>query len=492
MSLNSTQRVQKVFELIRIKGGKEYQDYVPALSDKSPISDVGTPVLTNPLVFKQFTSLLGAFIEYRVWKDAWSNPLSQMIMKNGQPFGEFSGDVANNPVVPRQYDPTHPERVLDYAVTQDYVAFYARNVKELFKLSIPYEDMKGAFQSYEKFDEYIQMKLSSLETGYQLSMFNHIFEAIVTNYNAGVFVESDFHIPETPTTDDYAKFTTLVKSLTQKFQYISSDYNHYSILEGALGEFKGYSKKEDIYVIGTIDWMTENNVKYLASIFNLEKAEIENRIIAVPEFAYTYWDYDDNGNPTTEHKVSCPIECMVVDQRAFSFKRDLDLDASMFNEQTLVTNYFKHFWATYSISPFANCVVFTKNIDQDITTSIYVADYGNSEGERFIDIKSIGAKQTLTMGTVPDNPIPLGRVSFTVADIVSNFDEPIDVDTLNTNLSNYIKLPNTDEQTPLKYTFTGVVDESADSATVILNMRFDILNPIITIPIIAVLYKPAG
>ena len=44
MALTSTQRVQKIFELIRIKGGKQYQDYVPALTEKSPISDVGTVV----------------------------------------------------------------------------------------------------------------------------------------------------------------------------------------------------------------------------------------------------------------------------------------------------------------------------------------------------------------------------------------------------------------------------------------------------------------
>lgn len=488
MALTSTQRVQKIFELIRIKGGKQYQDYVPALTEKSPISDVGTVVLNNPMVFKQFTSLLGAFIEYRVWKNAWSNPLAMMVQKNGQPFGEYSGDIANNPVVPRQYDPTHPERVLDYAITTDYVAYYSRNVKEVFKLSIPYEDMKGAFQSYEKFDEYVQMKLSSLESGYQLSMYNHILEAIVTNYNAGLFVQSDFMIPEKPTEEDYSDFTSHVKKLNKKFQFISSDYNRYGKLENSLGEFRGYSKANDIYVIGTIDFLTDNEVKYLAAVFNLEKAEIENRIISIPEFAYTYWDYDEDGNPTVEHKVSTPIQCMVVDQRAFNFKRDLELDSSYFNEQTLVSNYFKHFWATYGISPFANCVVFTKTEPTEKLENIIIDDYGRDDGEHIIDIKKTGNTQILTLKTIPHfNALVNKPVAITVANIINNFKVPIDVSTLNKNIASYITLPTTTDANG-KLIFTGVVNESLDSADVILNIKIRGYDSI-TIPVICTLYK---
>ena len=489
MALTSTQRVQKIFELIRIKGGKQYQDYVPALTEKSPISDVGTVVLNNPMVFKQFTSLLGAFIEYRVWKNAWSNPLAQMVQKTGQPFGEYSADIANNPVIPRQYDPTHPERILDYAMTKDFVAYYSRNVKEVFKLSIPYEDMKGAFQSYDKFDEYIQMKLSSLESGYQLSMYNHILEAIVTNYNAGMFVISDFVIPENPTTDDYAKFTTLVKTLSKKFQFVSSDYNRYGKLENSLGDFRGYSKAEDIYIIGTIEWLTENNVKYLSSVFNLEKAEIENRIIAIPEFAYTYWDYDEDGNPSVEHKVTTPIQCMVVDQRAFNFKRDLELDSSYFNEQTLVSNYFKHFWATYGISPFANCVVFVQvDKSHQPNYNIVIDDYGRPDGERYIDIKTTGHTQILTFDGIPIDSITYNTpVQISVGSIVKNFNEPVDLSAMNSNLSTYINYEGTTSSNGT-LTFTGVTDEKLDHADVILNVKFTEYD--VTIPVIATLYKP--
>lgn len=489
MALTSTQRVQKIFELIRIKGGKQYQDYVPALTEKSPISDVGTVVLNNPMVFKQFTSLLGAFIEYRVWKNAWSNPLAQMVQKTGRPFGEYSADIANNPVIPRQYDPTHPERVLDYAMTKDFVAYYSRNVKEVFKLSIPYEDMKGAFQSYDKFDEYIQMKLSSLESGYQLSMYNHILEAIVTNYNAGMFVTSDFVIPENPTSDDYAKFTTLVKSLSKKFQFVSSDYNRYGKLENSLGDFRGYSKAEDIYIIGTIEWLTENNVKYLSSVFNLEKAEIENRIIAIPEFAYTYWDYDEDGNPSVEHKVSTPIQCMVVDQRAFNFKRDLELDSSYFNEQTLVSNYFKHFWATYGISPFANCVVFVqRDTNVEPTYNIVIDDYGRDDDEKVIDIKKRRNLQILKFSGIPFDDITQSQqVEVSVGSIVKNFNEPVDFSVLNTNLKTYINWQVTSSSKGT-LTFTGLFDETPDHADVILNIKFTKYN--ITVPVIATLYKP--
>lgn len=107
MALNSA---QSIFNLIRVRASKEYQDFVPALTDKSPIGDVATPILTNPLIFKEFSILLGALLEVEVDKRVWQNPLAELIKSNGRPLGEYSAEVTNNPVTPRQYDPLNPEK----------------------------------------------------------------------------------------------------------------------------------------------------------------------------------------------------------------------------------------------------------------------------------------------------------------------------------------------------------------------------------------------
>lgn len=348
MALNSA---QAIFNLIRIRASEMYQDTVPALSDKSPIGDVATPILTQPVVLKEFTELLGAFIKMKVDERAWSNPLAELIKSAGAPLGEYSAEVATNPVAPKAYDALHPEKILEYAMAQDFVYYYARNVKELFEISIPYEDIKGAFQTYDTFNNYVSMKIASLESGRQLSMYNHIMESIVVNYNAGLFPVSDVLLKA----DNYAKWVTELKTAVDDFAFPNTKYNRYNELAGAVGTFKAWTNPDDVYIIATNKWINSVNVNFLASVFNINRADIAQRIIKVPEFGYTVYN-DETGAEI--QRVTTNIGCMVIDRRMFNFTSDLDIDNSFFNERTLVQNIYKHWWATYSISPFGNSLVF--------------------------------------------------------------------------------------------------------------------------------------
>lgn len=351
MALNSA---QSIFNLIRIRASKEYQDIVPALSDKSPIGDVATPILTNPLVFKEFSILLGALLEVEVDKRVWNNPLAELIRSNGRPLGEYSAEVSNNPVTPRPYDPLNPEKVLEYAMLDDKVAYYVRNVKELFKVSIAREDMMGAFQSYDTFNDYVSMKLASLESGRQISMFNHVFEAIVANYNAGALVVSD--VKTTP--GNYANWTVAAKNAIDGFQYPSTLYNKYGSLAGANGDFKGWTNVDDIYIMATANWINSADVNFLATLFNIERAELQKRIIKVIDFGYDAYKEVD-GETVFDKHVTTDIDAIIFDRRMLHFTSDLDIDETFYNPETLVTNYYKHWWAKYQLSPFANCIVFT-------------------------------------------------------------------------------------------------------------------------------------
>ena len=363
MALNSA---QSIFNLIRIKASKEYQDEVPALSEKSPIGDVATPILTQPMIFKEFSILLGAFLEYEVNKRVWNNPLAELIRSNGRPLGEYSAEIANNPVTPRPYNPNEPEKVLEYAMLDDKVAYYVRNVKELFKVSIAREDMMGAFSSYDNFNDYVSMKLASLESGRQISMFNHIFESIVANYNAGALVVSDVHTGP----DTYAEWTIEAKNAIDGFAYPSTDYNKYGSLAGANGDFKGWTNPDDIFIMATFDWINSADVNFLATLFNIEKADLNRRIIKVKDFGYDSYKDDGNGNTVFDKHITTPIQAMIFDRRMLHFTSDLEIDETFYNPETLVTNYMKHWWSTFQCSPFANCIVFTKAEDVPKITAV--------------------------------------------------------------------------------------------------------------------------
>jgi len=328
-----------------------YKNNVPALTESTPISVVGNVVLTQPLVYKEFTMLFGALIETEVIKRKWENPLRDLIGV-GSPLGEFRAEVGMNPATPHDYDPNHPERVLEYAMSDDdKVAYYSRNIKEFFKVSFAYEDMKGAFESYGAFDDYYQEKIATLESGKEMSAYNHVMEAICVNYMSGVFKKSPLTL-----SNNYGAWVEDVKNVVDYMKFPSDTFNNYENLQGANGKWLAWSKPEDLYIMATSSWINGVDVNFLTGLFNLDKAEIAQRIIKVPSFSYNTYDADGNYLDT----VDTDIAAAIIDRRALKCRDDLALDLSNFNEQTLVTNFFKHYWATYAISPLANVYVYTK------------------------------------------------------------------------------------------------------------------------------------
>lgn len=443
---------QSIFNLIRIRASKEYQDTVPALTDKSPIGDVATPILTNPLIFKEFSILLGAFLEYEVNNRVWDNPLAELIRSNGRPLGEYTGEIANNPVTPRPYNPNEPEKVLEYAMLDDKVAFYVRNVKELFKVSIAREDMMGAFASFDNFNDYVSMKLASLESGRQLSMFNHVFEAIVANYNAGALVVSDVHTGS----DNYAAWTVAAKNAIDGFAYPSTNYNMYGQLAGANGDFKGWTNPDDIYIMATANWINSADVNFLATLFNIDRADLRKRIIKVIDFGYDAYKKDaETGETVFDRHITTDIDAIIFDRRMLHFTNDLEIDDTFYNPETLVTNYYKHWWATYQLSPFANCIVFTKDTSTK-PTNLSPRTVELSDEVSSVDI-AVTPKTAVISSITCANVSVLGGETF--AEMTTE------------NWNNYIALNTTTPGTITVSLADGVITSEGDSVAAVFNIE---------------------
>ena len=462
MALNSA---QSIFNLIRVRASKEYQDAVPALSDKSPIGDVATPILTQPLIFKEFSILLGAFLEFEVNKRVWNNPLAELIRSNGRPLGEYSAEIANNPVTPRPYEPTQPEKLLEYKMLDDKVAYYVRNVKELFKVSIAREDMMGAFSSYDNFNDYVSMKLASLESGRQISMFNHIFEALVANYNAGALVVSDV----TTGNGNYAAWTVAAKNAIDGFQYPSTDYNKYGSLAGANGDFKGWTNADDIYIMATFDWINSADVNFLATLFNIERAELQKRIIKVPDFGYDVYKKDESGETVFDKRITTDIDAMIFDRRMLHFTSDLEIDETFYNPETLVTNYMKHWWSTFQCSPFANCVVFTKGEPEPTVESIS-PEFATIDSAKDIDD---------TLATIIVTPADIELTSDDIVcssaySLVPDDDYTTFKDMTQANYDDYIAVTINDNVVTIKTKVAIVADDAASISLLIGGKLFNL------------------
>ena len=110
------------------------------------------------------------------------------------------------------------------------------------------------------------------------------------------------------------------------------------------------------------------DVEVLASAFNMDKAEFMGHRVLVDAFNELDTDrlailFDDDPNyvPLTEEEVATlsSIKAVLVDKDWFMIFDNFMNFTEQYNGEGLYWNYWYHVWKTFSISPFANAIVFT-------------------------------------------------------------------------------------------------------------------------------------
>lgn len=368
---------QALFEWIRVKGQDVFGDTVPKITSKTPISSVWTPILEQPdIMFPEFTRLLGAWMRDDINNKEWSHPLINDIIENGNnnPIGSYVRGIGANPQSPMEFDPLHPERVLDYKLTNDFVVYYCRNIKKLFKVSIPLTEAQEWFTSWDRAGDYIQMKRNQIVNGLKKYQFEAIKQTFVANAEAGCLPIR--HIGYTigqGTTTDFENIALEFHNLTDDFPYYKPDYCGYNKLTDKEDEYLAFTDPDDIRFIGRNDFFNEQTVKFLASTYHYSLAEIQEKIHRIDNFDFPI--YDQFGKKLGEKKSN--IACVVTDINAIKCRTDFEKDGQTYNEETLVQNLFKHYWATFYIDMLANCVVY---LDGEAESDEVLVDVAFNEG----------------------------------------------------------------------------------------------------------------
>lgn len=125
---------------------------------------------------------------------------------------------------------------------------------------------------------------------------------------------------------DYLGFLTKVKNIVKGMKFVNADYNTYGL--------KRRTRPEDIYIIAPYQLITETDVESLSAVFNLDKAEIRDRIIEIDTTT------DTNGDYTV----------YIVDQNALQIVTQTYKMLDQENADGDFWNYFLHVNRLYAIS----------------------------------------------------------------------------------------------------------------------------------------------
>lgn len=125
---------------------------------------------------------------------------------------------------------------------------------------------------------------------------------------------------------DYLGFLKAVKKIVKGMKFVNTKYNTYGLKRG--------TNESDIYIVAPADLITDTDVDSLSGLFNLDKAEIRNRIIEID----------------TEPDADGDYLVYIVDQNAIRIRTQTNKIKDQENGEGDFWNYFLHIKRMYAIS----------------------------------------------------------------------------------------------------------------------------------------------
>lgn len=406
MATSKAQRAVNTFNTVRNTSSDAFKSVVP-LATISNISEIST-VLFNDDYTAQYNEFVGNLVN-RIFKTvistrSFNNPLA-ILKKGNYALGVDIQDIYTNPTEGHDYEmsETAMSEILKIYKGDTKTAYYRRNRRRKFPITIAREELQAAFISWEDFGKFIDSQITAVYNGNYIEEFQWTKQlvdyAYEQNYANVVTLASDITDKESA-----ENFLVDVRATYLNFLLPSTQYNAYQKMNpDDTKAVNTWSQEGGIVLIITNQALSQINVKALASAFNLELADFMGRVISVDKFA----------NPN--------IKAVLADESFFQIWDNIFRMDQFYNASTMSWNYFLHVWNTFAISPFANVTIFATND----TVAMQSMSFANTS----VNV-TMGTPQDVTLNITPSNATT--PVTFTSSNT--------DIATVTSSASNTVKI----------------------------------------------------
>lgn len=336
--LNST-----ILERAWLSGTNDYQQRIPNPSTSSYAEHVAAifEPMNNDL-FNQFTGMLNGLIGTTVESDLFENPLA-VVKKPAVRFGNSERAVAFKYLQAHSYAPD-TETLLKVEKPEIVEWFYSVGTPRRYEFSWSRYELERAFASDGYgFDDMLTGMISQMyssanydEMNIMLQMFAEANQRFSALYN--------YNLSAAPTTEATAKeLLTGIRAVAGRMKFPTTLYNHIDV--------PVHENGDGLVLFITPEAMANLDVQALAYVFQLDKADIQYRIIEVPEF---------------------PIANVVAAlcSEDFIYVRDVrnGIEPPFYNPENMTYKYYYHVAQLIGVNPAANCVLFSTNAGTNVPT----------------------------------------------------------------------------------------------------------------------------
>lgn len=348
-----------ILNVIRNNASVDYRNYVPKAdaNDVESVRTIGAIIMDYPALQNEFlNALVNRIGRVMLTSKMYSNPIA-FFKKGVLEYGESIEEIFVNIAKVQEFNPEIAEQEVFKRVVPDVrAAFHIMNYQKFYKATVTQEQLKQAFLSWDGVTDLIARIVDSMYTGANYDEF------LVMKYLLARHILDGRVYPVTVPTvnaENAKAIVTTVKGVSNKLTFMNSDYNPAAV--------RTFTDKTDQYMIVNSVFDATMDVNVLASAFNMDKAEFLGHRVLIDGFGDLdvarlgeIFAGDPTYNEPSQDELTAlnAIPAVIVDKDWFMVFDMLTQFTEQYNGQGLYWNYFYHVWKTFSVSPFANSVLF--------------------------------------------------------------------------------------------------------------------------------------
>lgn len=326
----------------------------------------------------------------RMWKDKWA-----VFDMGKMDYGETIEEIFVNIAKPHSYDPAKAEtQVFKREIPDVRAAFHSMNYQKFYKVTISNDQLRQAFLSYYDMNELIARIVDSLYTAMNLDTFlTKKYMLAREAINGGIYTVVTKPISGDGADPDDA--ITKYRQYTNNLEFLKTLYNRAGV--------RNSTPIADQVIIVPNEAEATLGVKVLAAAFNLSEVDYISKRIAVDSFEFDADDEarlaelfanDDTYKPFTgeEKKALQLISAVKLAKDWFMCFDNFEQFTENYNGEGLYWQYFFHVWKTFSVSPFANAVLFTSQVSEVTAVTVSPATANVAQGTSIVMTAEVAGK----------------------------------------------------------------------------------------------------
>ena len=318
-----------------IEGSNDFQQRIPDPTQgtiAATIDAIFAPM--NNRYYNEFVDILINRIGYTyVHQQQFRNPLAAF-KKEFMYYGSTVQETFFKWIKAHSYDDAS-ETLLKLRRPEAEVCYHTVNRQDRYAISVVRQELQQAAAEEYGLNRYIAGIMDIPMNSDEYDEYQIMKNLIAFYENSWGFFKVSGTVPS-----DEASAKALLKSIrtySGKMRFPSSLYNAAIVQD--IPVF--VNNPSELVLLVTPEVQASLDVDALAVLFNVERAEVQSRIVIVDEF---------------------PIPgayALLTTDEFFQCRDTLYENASFYNAETLSVNYFLHHWGVYSVSPFVPAILFT-------------------------------------------------------------------------------------------------------------------------------------